>query len=202
MVEAAAEAARGTDAGAPIAAAVVEALRRSRVILPAVAVVERAAIAGRARARRRATEAVLAQVSEAQVAALERLLEMDAALGMTPFAWLKAVPVAPKADHVRGLLDRLHRVRGIGPASRGRRGRARGEAGAVRPRGSRVGCPPARALCGAPAPGHPRCHRPRPRGPPDRRGAGHDRSADRRAVRQGAQRRAAATPPAPATSAG
>ncbi len=192
MVEAAAEAARGTDAGAPIAAAVVEALRRSRVILPAVAVVERAAIAGRARARRRATEAVLAQVSEAQVAAL----------GMTPFAWLKAVPVAPKADHVRGLLDRLHRVRGIGPASRGRRGRARGEAGAVRPRGSRVGCPPARALCGAPAPGHPRCHRPRPRGPPDRRGAGHDRSADRRAVRQGAQRRAAATPPAPATSAG
>jgi TnpA family transposase len=114
MVEAAAEAARGTDAGAPIAAAVVAALRDAHVILPAAAVIERAAIAGRARARRRATEAVLAPVSEAQVAELERLLEMDAALGMTPFAWLKAVPVAPKADHVRELLDRLHRVRAIG----------------------------------------------------------------------------------------
>ena len=33
---------------------------------------------------------------------------------MTPFAWLKAMPVAPKADHIRELLDRLHRVRGIG----------------------------------------------------------------------------------------
>ena len=33
---------------------------------------------------------------------------------MTRLAWLKAVPVAPKADHVRELLDRLRRVRGIG----------------------------------------------------------------------------------------
>jgi Domain of unknown function (DUF4158) len=114
MIEAAAEAARGTDAGGPIAAAVVEALRRSRVILPAGAVIERAAIAGRARARRRATEAMLARVPEAQVAELERLLAADPALGMTPFAWLKAMPVAPKPDHVRELLDRLHRVRAIG----------------------------------------------------------------------------------------
>jgi hypothetical protein len=76
MVEAAAEAARGTDAGAPIAAAVVEALRRARVILPAMTVIERAAIAGRARGRRRATEAVLATVTEAQVTELERLLEV------------------------------------------------------------------------------------------------------------------------------
>ena len=50
MVEAEA-AARGTDTGAPIAAGVVAALRRARIILPAVAVIERAAIAGRARAR-------------------------------------------------------------------------------------------------------------------------------------------------------
>ena len=51
MVEAAAAAARGTDAGAPIAAGVVAPLRRARIILPAVAVIERTAIAGRARAR-------------------------------------------------------------------------------------------------------------------------------------------------------
>ena len=62
MVEAAAEAARGTDAGAPIAAAIVAALRDACVILPVAAVVERAAIAGRARARRRTAEAVLAGI--------------------------------------------------------------------------------------------------------------------------------------------
>ena len=33
---------------------------------------------------------------------------------MTSFAWLKAAPVAPKADHVGELLDRLKLVRGIG----------------------------------------------------------------------------------------
>lgn len=33
---------------------------------------------------------------------------------MTSFGWLKAVPIAPKADHNRELLDRLQLVRGIG----------------------------------------------------------------------------------------
>ncbi len=114
MVEAAAEAARGTDAGAPLAAAIVAALRDACVILPVAAVVERAAIAGRARARRRAAEAVLAGIPEAQLTELERLLAPDPALGLTPFGWLKAMPAAPKADHVRELLDRLRQVRAIG----------------------------------------------------------------------------------------
>ena len=38
----------------------------------------------------------------------------DPSLGTTPFAWLKAMPVTPKADHVRELLERLQRVRAIG----------------------------------------------------------------------------------------
>jgi hypothetical protein len=77
MVEAAAEAARGTDAGAPIAAAVVEALRGRASSCRPSAVIERAAIAGRARARRRATEAVLAAVTGRAGGELERLLEVD-----------------------------------------------------------------------------------------------------------------------------
>lgn len=47
MIEAAAEAARGTDRGQPIAAAVVAALRAARVILPGAAVIERIVITGR-----------------------------------------------------------------------------------------------------------------------------------------------------------
>ena len=53
MIEAAAQAGLGTNRGEPIAAAVVAALRGAGVILPAASVIERAAIAGRARARKR-----------------------------------------------------------------------------------------------------------------------------------------------------
>jgi TnpA family transposase len=114
MIEAAAQAAWSTDRGQPIVTAVVSALRTARIILPSSSVVERAAIAGRARARNRATDALLSGVSDEQMAKLDRLLGFDASVNMTPFAWLKAMPVAPKADHVRELLDRLRYVRNIG----------------------------------------------------------------------------------------
>ena len=114
MIEAAAKAAWSTDRGQPIAAAVVAALRAAKITLPAAGVIERAAIAGRARARRRAADALLAGVSAEQIAKLERVLVLDASLNMTPFAWVKATPVAPKADHIRELLDRLRHVRGLG----------------------------------------------------------------------------------------
>jgi hypothetical protein len=104
MIEAAAQAAWSTDRGQPIVAAVVSALRATNIILPAGSVIERAAIAGRARARRRAADALLAGVPDEQTAKLDRLLVRDAAMDMTPFGWLKAMPVAPKADHVRELL--------------------------------------------------------------------------------------------------
>ncbi len=114
MIEAAAQAAWATDRGQPIVAAVIAALRTAGIILPPAAVIERAAIAGRARARKRATDALLVGVTEEQLAKLDRLLVLDGSVGMTPFAWLKAMPIAPKADHVGELLDRLGRVREIG----------------------------------------------------------------------------------------
>ena len=96
MIEAAAEAAWSTDRGQPIAAAVVSALRAAGIILPSSPVVERAAIAGRARARRRAADALLMAVSNEQRAKLEGLLAFDTSVNMTRFAWLKAMPLAPK----------------------------------------------------------------------------------------------------------
>jgi TnpA family transposase len=114
MIEAAAQAAWSTNRGQPIAAAVVNALRASRIILPAAGVIERTAIAGRARARTRAAHALLAGISERQIAQIDELLIPDPSANLTPFAWLKAVPIAPKADHVRELLDRLKLVRAIG----------------------------------------------------------------------------------------
>jgi len=92
MIETAAKAAWSTDHGQPIAAAVIAALRAAKIILPPSGVIERAAIAGRARARRRATDALLTEVSAQQVVKLEQLLVFDPSLNMTPFAWLKAMP--------------------------------------------------------------------------------------------------------------
>src|SRR3954453_1960262 len=122
MIEAAARAAWATDRGPPIVPGVVAALRGEGVILPAASVIERAAIAGRARARKRAAGAMLAGLPEAQAGRLDALLAPDPSLGATPLAWLKAAPAAPKADHVRELLDRLRLVRGIGlpPEARSR----------------------------------------------------------------------------------
>lgn len=74
MIEAAAEAARGTDSGRPIAAAVVAALRAGRIILPGSTVIERAAIAGRARARKRVAATLVAGPSAEHLAKLDRLL--------------------------------------------------------------------------------------------------------------------------------
>ena len=114
MIEAATEAARGTDRGQPIAAAVIAALRAARVILPGAAVIERIAIAGRARARKRAADALVVGLSAEHLSKLDGLLVLDPSMDMTPFAWLKAMPISPKADHIRELLNRLHMVRSVG----------------------------------------------------------------------------------------
>jgi TnpA family transposase len=114
MIEAAAQDAWSTDRGHPIASAVIAALRAEKVILPAPTVIERAAIAGRARARKRAAEALLIDVSDAQLAKLDKLLVIDPTLNATPFAWLRNAPSSPKAYHVGQLIERLRFVRDIG----------------------------------------------------------------------------------------
>lgn len=82
--------------------------------------IERIAIAGRARARKRAADALVAGLSSEHLSKLDGLLVVDSSVGVTPFAWLKSIPIAPKADHIRELLDRLKLVRGIGvPAESG-----------------------------------------------------------------------------------
>ncbi|MBV8578778.1 MAG: DUF4158 domain-containing protein, partial [Acetobacteraceae bacterium] len=187
MIEAAAQGAWSTDAGRPITASVLRALHIAGIILPSAPVIERAAIAGRARARKRAADALLSGLTGQQLHDLDGLLVTDPSVGITPFGWIEAIPVAPKADHVGELLDRLRRVRALGLPPE-RRARPRGPAPAVRARRSRFGRPPTRPLRRAPAPRDPGCDRDRSRGPPDGRSAGHGRQADRRPVREGAQR--------------
>jgi hypothetical protein len=83
MIEAAARAAWTTDKGLPIVAGIVAALRSERIILPAPAVIERAGAAGRARARQRVAEALLAGLTDEQLRALDELLVIDPKTGLT-----------------------------------------------------------------------------------------------------------------------
>ena len=114
LIEAAARAAWSTDRGPPIVVGITDALRASCITLPSPSVIERAGIAGRARARQRTYDALLAAVSGESAAKLDALLIVDSHTGLTPLAWLREVANAPTPDNVRGLLDRLARVRDIG----------------------------------------------------------------------------------------
>lgn len=114
MIEAAAQCAWSTDRGQPIVAGIIAALLASKIILPAPAVIERAAIAGRARARKRVTDALLSGVSAEQMTKIDKLLTVDMSTSLSQFGWLKNFPISPKADHIEELVDRLRAVRDIG----------------------------------------------------------------------------------------
>ena len=62
MIEAAAVAAWSTDSGMVISAGLIDALRRARILLPSISTIERAGIAGRTRARKRTTHALLSNL--------------------------------------------------------------------------------------------------------------------------------------------
>jgi TnpA family transposase len=82
-------------------AAVISELRGKSIILPAAGVIERTAIAGRARARTRAMNTLLSEISVSRVDNLEKPLVVDPAATMTQYAWLKSILTAQKADNIR-----------------------------------------------------------------------------------------------------
>ena len=113
MVEAAARAAWPTERGLSIEEGLVASLREARLVLPSPDTIERAGLAGRVRARKRAAEALLAGLSGEQLAK-RRVRRGRSETGRAPLTWAKDVPSAPKAEHVREILDKLREVRALG----------------------------------------------------------------------------------------
>lgn len=111
MIASAEQAAAATDAALPIATAIIEALRNVDILLPMPSTIERAGIAGRARARKNAAGMMVADLSSMQIGRIDALFveQNGARLG-----WLKTVPVATKTDSVRHIVERLRVVRAIG----------------------------------------------------------------------------------------
>ncbi len=105
------------DSKIPIESTSDTAVQQSCITLPASSVIERVGIASRSRARKRAYDALLAGVSDGSIGKLDGLLTVDPEAGVTPIAWLRETTTSPSADNVRGLLDRLTAVRGIGLSS-------------------------------------------------------------------------------------
>jgi len=112
--EVALEEATGTDRGDALVAAMIDHLRRQRVLLPAPAVLERIGLAARARARRQAHQALIAGLDPDCRARLERLLAVDVLRWRTPFSWIRNWPEAPAQKNLDGLVERLQAVRVLG----------------------------------------------------------------------------------------
>ena len=116
MIEAAAQCAWSTERGASIVASIIAALLASKIILPAPAVIERSAIAGRARARKRVADVLLTGISTEQLAKIDKLLAVDQSTGLSQLAWLKDFPKSAKSGNIEELVERLRAIRGIGLA--------------------------------------------------------------------------------------
>ena len=113
-IEVAGAAAWSTEQGLPIVAAVVDALRADRIILPSPDTMERAGLAGRARARKLAAALLASALDERQRNRIDALLVNDPALRSSPLAWLRDMPESPSTGNLNDLLERLTYARGFG----------------------------------------------------------------------------------------
>ncbi len=99
------EAASQTHKGLSIAKAIIATFREQCVLLPAVNMIERMGLAARAIARRRAESALIADLSDEKLKALDILLDVDPAIRQTRFSWLRSAPDAP--DMFREFASRI-----------------------------------------------------------------------------------------------
>lgn len=110
------EIATSTDRGEAIVAGMVDRLRLDRIVLPAASTLERLALIVRAQARKAAHAGLIRDCSTEQIAALERLIVSDDN-GRTRLGWIREWPEAPSASNLKGIVERLDAVRGIGIAA-------------------------------------------------------------------------------------
>ncbi|EIZ79380.1 hypothetical protein WSK_2039 [Novosphingobium sp. Rr 2-17] len=89
-------------------------LKQERFILPPADTLERAGLAGRARARKGAAALIVESLGHAELTRIDDLIVNNSDFGMTPLAWLRNFEEAPTTTNINGLMERLRYVRGIG----------------------------------------------------------------------------------------
>ena len=110
----AARAAFDTDDGGAILRRLTTELKTQRFVLPSAVTLERIGLAGRARARRVAAQALNDALDARHKRALVELLEHDPGLGRSRLTWLRTLPHSTSAASMQGLLQRLKHVRTLG----------------------------------------------------------------------------------------
>ena len=110
------EIAASTDRGETIVVGMVDRLRADRIVLPAASTLERLALIVRTRARKEAHSNLIDDCSAEQEAALEHLVASDDH-DRTRLGWIREWPEAPSASNLKGIVERLDAVRGIGIAA-------------------------------------------------------------------------------------
>lgn len=96
-----------SDDGAAIASSIVTTFHERGSLLPAIDTIERIGLAGRAIARRRAERTLIEDIPLDTLQSLDKLLEVDPAIGQTRFHWLRSAPEAPGASNLVGLTERI-----------------------------------------------------------------------------------------------
>ena len=104
----------GTDHGAVIVAAMIEAIRTRGILLPAPTILERIGLAARARARKQAHKNLIEGLEQRTIAELEALIAVSDDGDRTRLAWLRDWPEAPTQKNLVGIVERLQFVRSLG----------------------------------------------------------------------------------------
>jgi hypothetical protein len=114
MLERLSPVALATTSAATVAAALADALRQRRIILPPPALVERLVLAAMLLAERQVTRQPIRDLPTGQAAALEALLAPKDGTALSVLAWARQPPGPPGHPALLGVTERLARLRGIG----------------------------------------------------------------------------------------
>lgn len=102
---------QATDNGVAIITALVEELRRRRVVAPALSTLERLGWEARRRAQQHVVTVLTGTLTDQQRAQLDLLLVKPADKPVTPLAWLRQPAGKPSPGTILGRIERLLRVR-------------------------------------------------------------------------------------------
>ena len=103
-----------TDSGAALVEALLEEMRRRRIVAPALYAVEELAWEARRDAREGAARALTADLSGAQLERLDSLLETAGDAARSELVWLRQPPGAPSPDNFLRTVEKLRFLRGLG----------------------------------------------------------------------------------------
>jgi Domain of unknown function (DUF4158) len=108
------EQARGTDNGLALVTLLTAEIRRRRIVVPTLSVVERFALACRARARREAYAALSADLTPEQRPKLDGLLDSRGETRQTYLGWVRQSLGAANPTNILSCLERLTFLRSLG----------------------------------------------------------------------------------------